>query len=179
MNLVVAIVALYAVGWVLKTLLGKARHLLLALMLFGCGSNPAGEPFVATGSACTANDTKECACPGMTKGAQTCLDDGSGWGKCICSETSGTGSTSGAGGSSTGTAGTSVVTPMPEAAPPVYEGPCDGECIGKVTGGCTGMCDGECNGVDTPRGGQAGCMGVCSGKCTMPATTAICKGTCN
>jgi len=54
--------------------------LAIALTVAGCGSDAtSGERVCAPGK------VEECACVGgLTKGAQTCEDDGSAWGKCEC-----------------------------------------------------------------------------------------------
>lgn len=69
------------------TILGAITWLLL-----GCSS---GDDF----SACSENETQECACPGGAMGAQSCNADGSGWSKCQCG---GGGSGGGAGTASVG-----------------------------------------------------------------------------
>lgn len=59
------------------------------LLLAGCGGGDFGGAPTAV-QACSKNETAECACPGGTKGAQTCLEDLSAFGKCECAVGGGT-----------------------------------------------------------------------------------------
>jgi len=62
----------------MKTIL---MTLLLVLQLAACG----GGDFSGTQSACEPRSTSECTCPGYSNGGlRTCVDDGSGYGSCVC-----------------------------------------------------------------------------------------------
>lgn len=171
---------------------------LFGVALLGCGGGP-GEPFVASGQACMPNDTKECICPGGAKGAQTCADDGTMWGKCTCTgDPGGTGGTSGSTGSGgTNLSGDAATIPTMEAAPPKppCEGRCDAPmwtnstcytgCSAQFDGTCDGSCKGTCDDVSTDGNCQGHCLGICLGRAVGSCQAACtgdfagkCAGTC-
>src|SRR4029078_12776597 len=83
-------------GWVRAALLGSVFAGLAA-----CGSSGTPGGTTTGGGDCTPGKQEECACPGGTKGVQTCNSDGAGVSACECALGSGT--STGAGGSTTST----------------------------------------------------------------------------
>ena len=63
----------FGYGWWICSIL----PLFLLLLESGCSEK---------GTACTPGATQQCFCTSGKKGAQTCDDNGSKWGKCTCSQ---------------------------------------------------------------------------------------------
>lgn len=58
-----------------------------ALLLVACGGGGGGGESPESGDpspVCEAGRVVECPCPGDVSGSQTCADDGSRWGSCLC-----------------------------------------------------------------------------------------------
>ena len=131
-------------GWVRAALLGSVFAGLAA-----CGSSgtPGG---TTTGRGdCTPGKQEECACPGGTKGVQTCNSDGAGLSPCECGSTTGTG---GAGGTSTGTMGPMCGDGIQQA------GECDPTSEGHI------YCAPDCDSMTATSSGTGGAGGSCAGQ---------------
>src|SRR5687767_3407077 len=68
----------------------------------GCDSSEDEGKADPDAAACGRGDTRECKGPGACQGAQVCLEDGSGFGSCLCGNDTGGSSAGGKGGSGTG-----------------------------------------------------------------------------
>jgi hypothetical protein len=133
-------------GWVRAALLGSVVAGMVA-----CGSSGTSDATTSGGRVCTPGKQEECACPGGTKGVQTCLDDGSGLNACECGDgttTSGSGSsTSGAGGAMGAMCGDGVK----------QAGECDPTSEGHI------YCAADCDGTTVSSSSSTGAGGSCAG----------------
>lgn len=129
----------------------------LIAMVAACGSADDTKDIFGA-KVCVSGATQECVCPGgSSKGAQSCKDDGSGWGACDCGggdagTTTGAGGVGGASGGTAGTggAGGHAGTCIPRACPTNADdggapscGAVDDGCGGRLNCGCDyGQCVG-------------------------------------
>ncbi len=134
-------------GWVRAALLGSVVAGVVA-----CGSSGSSDATTG-GTGCTPGEQKECACPGGTKGVQTCAADGRSLEACECggSTGSGMGGAGGASGASTGTqtsqCGDGVQQP--------------GECL--PSNETHFYCKEDCDGTTASGSGSSGAGGSCAG----------------
>lgn len=136
-------------GWLRAALLGS-----VVAGLAACGSSGSSDVTSTGGGACTPGAQTECACPGGTKGVQTCSSDGRGLNACECgSSTSTSSGTGGAGGKSTGTMGPMCGDGMQQA------GECDPTSEGHIY--CAADCDSMT--ATSSSSGTGGAGGSCAG----------------
>ena len=130
-------------GWVRAALLGS-----VVAGIAACGSSGGSAATTSGGQVCTPGKQEECACPGGTKGVQTCTDDGRSLNACECGSSTGSG---GAGGSSTGTMGPMCGDGIQQA------GECDPTSEGHI------YCAPDCDGTTVSSSSSTGAGGSCAG----------------
>jgi hypothetical protein len=134
-------------GWVRAALLGS-----VVAGMAACGSSGTTDATSTGGTVCTPGKQEECACPGGTKGVQTCTADGRGLNACECggSTSSGSGGAGGASGS-TGTMGPMCGDGVQQA------GECDPTSEGHI------YCAKDCDGTTASSSASTGAGGSCAG----------------
>ena len=130
-------------GWVRAALLGS-----VVAGMAACGSSSTTDATSTGGTVCTPGKQEECACPGGTKGVQTCTADGRSLNACECG--SGSGGASGSSGS-TGTMGPMCGDGVQQA------GECDPTSEGHI------YCAADCDGTTASSSSSSGAGGSCAG----------------
>lgn len=148
-------------GWVRAALLGS-----VVAGIAACGSSGSSAATTTGGSVCTPGKQEECACPGGTKGVQTCADDGRSLNACECGSSTSTGS-GGAGGASgsTGTMGPMCGDGVQQA------GECDPTSEGHIY--CAKDCDGTTASSSASTGAGGSCAGHVSYAGLVPGVTSV------
>ncbi len=130
------------------------RAALLASVVAGvaaCGSSGGSDATTTGGTVCTPGKQEECACPGGTKGVQSCAMDGRGLNACECGSSTSSGGMGGAGGASTGTMGPMCGDGIQQA------GECDPTSEGHI------YCASDCDSKTSTSSGTGGAGGSCAG----------------
>ena len=133
-------------GWVRAALLGS-----VVAGIAACGSSGSSAATTSGGTVCTPGKQEECACPGGTKGVQTCSADGRGLNACECGNSTSTGSGGAGGSGSTGTMGPMCGDGVQQA------GECDPTSEGHI------YCAADCDGTTASSSGSTGAGGSCAG----------------
>ena len=135
-------------GWVRAALLGS-----VVAGMAACGSSGSTDATSTGGTVCTPGKQEECACPGGTKGVQTCTADGRSLNACECGSSTSTGSGGASGSSgSTGTMGAMCGDGVQQA------GECDPTSEGHIY--CAADCDTM---TATSSSSSTGAGGSCAG----------------
>lgn len=134
-------------GWVRAALLGS-----VVAGMAACGSSGTTDATSTGGTVCTPGKQEECACPGGTKGVQTCTADGRSLNACECGSSTSTGSGGASGSSgSTGTMGPMCGDGVQQA------GECDPTSEGHI------YCAADCDGTTASSSASTGAGGSCAG----------------